>query len=123
MLSGNKDSSDSKSPVGRPGGAGLDWGVEASRRGMFADNGKDGRRGALVPRLPSPRGAGWLRSWFRLGAAACVVVCTGCETISYGLRITHDGASIGVSHGDGKTVLSAEQGDERLDFNFHQKKS
>jgi hypothetical protein len=83
---------------------------------MFADSRKDGRRGALVPRLPRPRG--FFRSWFRLGTAVFAVACAGCETISYGVKITHDGASLEVSQSDGKTVLSAEQGEDRVDFNF-----
>lgn len=71
-----------------------------------------GRRGAFVPCLPFLR-------WVVVLAVG--VMCAGCETISYGVRITHEGATLEVSHGDGKTVLSAEQGDERVDLNFRRK--
>lgn len=72
-----------------------------------------GRRG-LWPRLP-------FSGFWRAGVLVGVLCCAGCETVSYGVRITHEGASVGVSHGDGKTVVSAEQGADRLDVNFRRK--
>lgn len=43
---------------------------------------------------------------------------TGCETLRFGLAFAQADTEIGVSYGDGKAVVKAEQGDQRVSGSF-----
>lgn len=43
---------------------------------------------------------------------------TGCEGVRFGLDVANAETTIGIRHGDGKTTVRAEQGDQRVDAHF-----
>ena len=54
-------------------------------------------------------------------ALFCVIGATGCATwdsINFGLSVASADTTLTISQGDGKTVLSAEQGGQRISGHF-----
>ena len=57
----------------------------------------------------------------RVLLAAAVVALTGCETfdkVSFGLDLANAETTVSLRHGDGKTVLAAEQDGQRVSGYF-----
>ena len=44
---------------------------------------------------------------------SALVLC-GCEGVRFGLAVAQADTEISISHGDGKTVLGAQQGENRV---------
>jgi hypothetical protein len=57
----------------------------------------------------------------RLLAIIAALLCTGCATwdgVNFGLSVANADTTLTISQGDGKTVLAAEQGGQRISGHF-----
>lgn len=59
---------------------------------------------------------------FKLAAAAliglAVLLLAGCETVRFGLDLANAETTVSFRHGDGKTVIEAEQDGSKVGINY-----